>query len=120
MPSPAKRKLSSQVLAQVTPRVHAQVPAQVTAHPALHYLAPAVLVMGVFYGFHAIQDTLQHARDAFLLDVGVFRDTGRAIVEGFPLYSDEYYDFYSPRVQGWENTATWGWQNAVLDAWVTE
>ena len=37
-----------------------------------------------------------------------------------PLYSDEYYDFYSPRVQGWENTATWGWQNAVLDAWVTE
>ena len=37
-----------------------------------------------------------------------------------PLYSDEYYDFYSPRVQGWENTATWGWQNAVLDAWVSE
>lgn len=37
-----------------------------------------------------------------------------------PLYSDEYYDFYSTRVQGWENTATWGWQNAVLDAWVTE
>ena len=37
-----------------------------------------------------------------------------------PLYSDEYYDFYSTRVQGWENTATWGWQNAVLDAWVSE
>ena len=37
-----------------------------------------------------------------------------------PLYSDEYYDFHSTRVQGWENTATWGWQNAVLDAWVTE
>ena len=37
-----------------------------------------------------------------------------------PLYSDQYYDFYSTRVQGWDNTATWGWQNAVLDAWVTE
>lgn len=37
-----------------------------------------------------------------------------------PLYSDEYYDFYTTRVQGWENTATWGWQNAVLDAWVSE
>ncbi len=37
-----------------------------------------------------------------------------------PLYSDEYYDFHSTRVQGWENTATWGWQNAVLDAWVSE
>ena len=37
-----------------------------------------------------------------------------------PLYSDQYYDFFSTRVQGWDNTATWGWQNAVLDAWVTE
>ena len=37
-----------------------------------------------------------------------------------PLYSDEYYDFTSTRVQGWENNATWGWQNAVLDAWVTD
>lgn len=37
-----------------------------------------------------------------------------------PLYSDEYYDFYTTRVQGWDNTATWGWQNAVLDAWVSE
>ena len=37
-----------------------------------------------------------------------------------PLYSDQYYDFYSTRVQGWDNTDTWGWQNAVLDAWVTE
>lgn len=37
-----------------------------------------------------------------------------------PLYSDQYYDFISTRVQGWDNNATWGWQNAVLDAWVTE
>lgn len=37
-----------------------------------------------------------------------------------PLYSDQYYDFFSTRVQGWDNNATWGWQNAVLDAWVTE
>ena len=37
-----------------------------------------------------------------------------------PLYSDEYYDFYSTKVQGWYNSAIWGWQRAVLDAWVAE
>lgn len=37
-----------------------------------------------------------------------------------PLYSDEYYDFYSTKVQGWYNSSIWGWQRAVLDAWVAE
>ncbi len=37
-----------------------------------------------------------------------------------PLYSDEYYDFYTTRLQGWENSSIWGWERAILDAWVTE
>lgn len=37
-----------------------------------------------------------------------------------PLYSDEYFDFYNTKLQGWYNSAIWGWERAVLDAWVTE
>ena len=37
-----------------------------------------------------------------------------------PLYSDEYYDFYSAKLKGWESTAVWEWSRAVLDAWVEE
>lgn len=37
-----------------------------------------------------------------------------------PLYSDEYHDFYSNKVQGWETTSTWDWSRALLEAWVTE
>ncbi|MDO4291620.1 MAG: ABC transporter substrate-binding protein [Eubacteriales bacterium] len=37
-----------------------------------------------------------------------------------PLYSDEYHDFFSNKLQGWDATAIWEWSSAVLDAWVTE
>ena len=37
-----------------------------------------------------------------------------------PLYSDEYYDFYSTRLKGWNSTSVWEWSRAVLDAWVVE
>lgn len=37
-----------------------------------------------------------------------------------PLYSDEYYDFYSPKLKGWNSTSVWEWSRAVLDAWVEE
>ena len=37
-----------------------------------------------------------------------------------PLYSDEYYDFYNTKLQGWDPSSIWGWELAVLDAWVTE
>ena len=37
-----------------------------------------------------------------------------------PLYSDEYYDFYSAKLKGWESTSVWEWSRAVLDAWVEE
>ena len=37
-----------------------------------------------------------------------------------PLYSDEYYDFYTTRVHDWDNSSIWGWDKAILDAWVTD
>ena len=37
-----------------------------------------------------------------------------------PLYSDEYYDFYNTKLQGWDPSSIWGWELAVLDAWVAE
>ena len=37
-----------------------------------------------------------------------------------PLYSDEYYDFYSTKLKGWNSTSVWEWSRAVLDAWVVE
>jgi len=37
-----------------------------------------------------------------------------------PLYSDEYHDFYSTKLQGWDATSIWDWSSALLDAWVTE
>ena len=37
-----------------------------------------------------------------------------------PLYSDEYHDFYSTKLKGWESTSVWEWSRAVLDAWVEE
>lgn len=37
-----------------------------------------------------------------------------------PLYSDEYYDFYSTKLQGWNSDAIWNWSYALLDAWVVE
>ena len=37
-----------------------------------------------------------------------------------PLYSDEYHDFYSNKLKGWDTSSLWSWENAILDAWVTE
>lgn len=59
-------------------------------------------------------------RDAWLTAWQNFIKVWNEKLPNVPLYSDEYYDFYSTRVQGWDNNATWGWQNAVLDAWVVD
>lgn len=37
-----------------------------------------------------------------------------------PLYSDEYHDFYSNKLQGWDTSSIWDWTSALLYAWVTE
>lgn len=34
-----------------------------------------------------------------------------------PLYSDEYFDFYAPKLKNWEaSDAIWPWSRAILDA----
>src|SRR5699024_10102154 len=47
-----------------------------------------------------------------------FIDVWNDKMPDIPLYSDEYYDFYSNKLHGWESTSVWGWSRAVLDAWV--
>lgn len=37
-----------------------------------------------------------------------------------PLYSDEYHDFYSVKLQGWDPSSIWDWSFAIMDAWVTK
>lgn len=37
-----------------------------------------------------------------------------------PLYSDEYHDFYSVKLQGWDPSSIWDWSSAIMDAWVSE
>lgn len=37
-----------------------------------------------------------------------------------PLYSDEYHDFYSNKLQGWDTSSIWYWTSALVYAWVTE
>lgn len=37
-----------------------------------------------------------------------------------PLYSDEYHDFYSNKLQGWDTSSIWDWTSALIYAWVTE
>lgn len=37
-----------------------------------------------------------------------------------PLYSDEYHDFYSNKLQGWDTSSIWDWTSALVYAWVTE
>lgn len=37
-----------------------------------------------------------------------------------PLYSDEYHDFYSNKLQGWDTSSIWDWTAALCEAWVTE
>lgn len=37
-----------------------------------------------------------------------------------PLYSDEYHDFYSNKLLGWETSSIWDWTAALCEAWVIE
>lgn len=100
-----------------------QLPPTVRAHRSLDYLAPCVLIMGLFFGAYAVQDTLEHARVAFLLDVGVFRDAGRAITENFPLYSSDFptrsgFRFiYPPFAAALFVPLTWMTEERMQDVW---
>ena len=56
--------------------------------------------------------------EAWLVAWQNFIDVWNDKMPDIPLYSDEYYDFYSNKLHGWESTSVWEWSRAVLDAWV--
>jgi peptide/nickel transport system substrate-binding protein len=37
-----------------------------------------------------------------------------------PLYANIYYDFYQPRIQGYECAPTWSMANSLARAWVED
>lgn len=52
--------------------------------------APLIWVAGLITLAINVYQGFDHAQHAFLLDVGVFRDAGRALLNGEPLYSDDF------------------------------
>lgn len=53
-------------------------------------IAAAVALLGMVLLVWQVVGVVGHFRENFLLDVGVFRDAGRAIVEGGGLYGDDF------------------------------
>lgn len=49
-----------------------------------------------------------------------FQKTWNEKLPNVPLYSDEYHDFYSNKLQGWDTSSIWEWSDALIEAWVTE
>jgi peptide/nickel transport system substrate-binding protein len=40
------------------------------------------------------------------------------ILPDLPLYSDEYHDFFNPKLKGFSHSANYPWTSAILRAWV--
>ena len=55
-------------------------------------------------------------REAWLTDWREFIKLWNDRLPDIPLYSDEYYDFFAPKLQNWDATPVWSWTRAVLDA----
>ena len=53
-------------------------------------VAVVVVVVGLACLVWQLAGVLAHTRDAFLLDVGVFRDAGQAILDGNAIYGDDF------------------------------
>ena len=53
-------------------------------------LAPVVWIVGLISLAVNMYQGFDHTQHSFLLDVGVFRDAGRALLDGNPLYSDDF------------------------------
>ena len=56
-------------------------------------------------------------RDAWLDAWRNFMKVWNEKMPDIPLYSDEYFDFYAPKLKNWEaSDAIWPWSRAILDA----
>ena len=40
------------------------------------------------------------------------------VLPDLPLYSDEYYDFFNPKLRGYTHNALYPWTSAIIGAWV--
>ena len=49
-----------------------------------------------------------------------YQKTWNEKLPNIPLYSDEYHDFYSNKLQGWDTSSIWDWSSALIYAWGTE
>lgn len=72
----------------------------------------------------AVTSTMQNlpydAKDEWLENWRAFMLQWNTELPDVPLYSDEYHDFFSNKLQGWDTSSIWDWNDAILDAWVTE
>ena len=42
------------------------------------------------------------------------------VLPDLPLYSDEYFDFFNPKLKDFDHSALYPWTSAILSAWVAE
>ena len=75
-------------------------------HPWLARLQPVVVIVGLVVGAIALYRGIRHAIEQYLLDVGVFQDAGRAMMNNFPLYSEDFptrsgFRFIYPPFAAW-------------------
>lgn len=42
------------------------------------------------------------------------------LLPNIPLYSDQYHDFYSNKIKGYEPDSLWQWETAILYSWIEE
>ncbi|MBC2682567.1 DUF2029 domain-containing protein [Corynebacterium sp. 4HC-13] len=56
----------------------------------LRLVQPFILIAGVIIGAIMVTRGVRHAETQYLLDVGVFQDAGRALLNGDPFYSDAF------------------------------
>ena len=42
------------------------------------------------------------------------------LLPNIPLYSDQYHDFYSNKIKGYEPDGLWAWERAILYSWIEE
>lgn len=68
----------------------------------------------------ALQSIPYENEDEWLATWQIFIKTWNEKLPDIPLYSDEYHDFYSTKLQDWDQTSIWYWSSALLDAWVAE
>lgn len=61
-----------------------------TRHTVVRGLCAVLTVLGLVAFVWQTLGVMVHTRDAFLLDVGVFVDAGRAVLDHAPLYGDDF------------------------------